>query len=94
MTIPCYVNITLNQVIQTNNNTYDKYIVKSGENGIIKVPTTRIINITIPGSDKTFTFTGRKANQKSTGINDNHVLFESICSIMPIMYSQIILIIL
>ena len=75
LTIPCYENITLKQVITTNNNTMDKYIIQSGENGIIKVPTTRIINITIPSTNKTYTFTNKQLQ------NNYHNLQTSSCYI-------------
>lgn len=64
ITVPCYINTTLKQVIQTNNKTYNDYIVKLGENGLIKIPTIRIINITIPQTQKTYTFTNKYLDDK------------------------------
>lgn len=54
LNIPSYINITLPNVIESGNSTYDHYIIKSGKNGIIYIYTQRLINITVNG--KTFEF--------------------------------------
>lgn len=59
ITIPCYTNITLPTVIKINNTQYDKYIIKTGTNGIIKIPNTRIINITFIETNKTYTLSNK-----------------------------------
>ncbi|MGN1321632.1 MAG: hypothetical protein ACI4VJ_03515 [Methanosphaera sp.] len=55
VTIPCYINITLPQVVKTGNTTFDKYIFRNGTNGIIKVNTERIITIITQKSSYNFT---------------------------------------
>ncbi|WP_455645722.1 C1 family peptidase [Methanosphaera sp.] len=65
---PLYANITLNNVIKTNT-TYDQYIVKLGENGIIKIPVEKNITITI--NSKTYAFDGNNLKNETKYIYMN-----------------------
>ncbi|MDO5851729.1 MAG: chitobiase/beta-hexosaminidase C-terminal domain-containing protein [Methanobacteriaceae archaeon] len=54
--IPTYVNITLPQVAyySPSNSIYNNFIVKTGTNGIVKMPCARVIQITIQNKEFNF----------------------------------------
>ena len=53
--IPCYVNVTLPNVVSEEGDPYNIYIRQEGINGTVIVPMQKIINITVSGVNYTFT---------------------------------------